>query len=131
MLHVYDLMSTFCDAVCTREEWDRPFLFLFLRSLIALLPWDALLDTALAGGGACPARCRLSCGIAVTSSKIALDILPLPGESPHNSLAMEAKDILIFIFYRTRCVMGRSRLTVSLALAFMVNYSLCKRVLME
>lgn len=51
MLHVYDLMSTFCDAVCTREEWDRPFLFLFLRSLIALLPWDALLDTALAGGG--------------------------------------------------------------------------------
>lgn len=132
LLHVYDLMPTFCDAVCTHEEWDRPLLFPFLRPLIAFLPWDALLDTALAGGGgACPTRCRLSCGIAVTCSKIALDILPLPGESPHNSLAMEAKDILIFIFYRTRCVTGRSRLTASLALAFMVNYSLCKRVLME
>lgn len=51
LLHVYDLMPTFCDAVCTREEWDRPLLFPFLRPLIAFLLWDALLDTALAGDG--------------------------------------------------------------------------------
>lgn len=53
LLHVYDLMPTFCDAVCTHGEWDRPLLFPFLRSLIAFLPWDALLDTALVWGGVC------------------------------------------------------------------------------
>lgn len=54
LLHVYDLMPTFCDAVCIHEEWDRPLLFPFLRPLTAFLLfllWDALLDTALAGDG--------------------------------------------------------------------------------
>lgn len=51
LLHVCGLMPTFCDAVFTHGEWDRPLLFPFLRSLIAFLPWDALLDTALVGGG--------------------------------------------------------------------------------
>lgn len=130
LLRVCDWMPTFCDAVGVPAGSGAGHSS-FLRSLIVSLPWDALLDRALAERGACPARCRLSCGIAANSSKIAHDILPLPGESPRISLAVEAKDILIFIFYRPRCVAGRSGLTASLALAFMVNYSLCKRVLME
>lgn len=51
LFHVYDLMPTYCDAVCTHGEWDRPLFFPFLRSLIAFLPWDALRDTALVWGG--------------------------------------------------------------------------------
>lgn len=51
LLHVCGLMPTFCDAVFTHGEWDRPLFFPFLRSLIAFLPWDALMDTALVVGG--------------------------------------------------------------------------------
>lgn len=51
----------------------------------------------------------------MTSSKIASDILPLPGESPRISSAVDARDVLIFIFYRPRCVERRSRLTAGLA----------------
>lgn len=67
---------------------------------------------------------RLSFGISLASSKIAHDILPLPGETPRISFAMNARDVPIFIFYRPRCVERRSRLTASLAWAFKVNYSL-------
>lgn len=63
-------------------------------------------------------------GIALASSKIACDILPLPGESVRISFAVDAKDVLIFIFCRPRCVERRSRLTASLACTFRVNYSL-------
>lgn len=40
---------------------------------------------------------KLSFRIAVAHSKIALDILPLLGESPRISFAIDAKDVLIFI----------------------------------
>jgi hypothetical protein len=86
--------------------------------------------TGLKAKGVCPAQVQLSCEIAVARSKIAFDILPLPEESPCISFAVDARDILIFVFYRPRCV-ERSRLTASLACAFKVNYPLYKRVLME
>lgn len=84
----------------------------------------SILDTASDQGGHVLPKCRLSFGIAVASSKIAPDILPLPGESPRISFAVDARDVLIFIFCRPRCVERRSRLTASLAWAFKVNYSL-------
>ena len=76
---------------------------------------DSVLDTAPDQGGIVLPKCRLSFGIAVASSERAPDILPLPGESPRISFAVDAREILIFIFYRSRCVERRSRLTASLA----------------
>lgn len=106
-------------------QWSLLFSFLSQDPLGASLTVEAPYWTQpqVEGENVLP-KCKLPFGIALASSKITCDILPLPGESPRISFAVDARDVLIFIFNRPRCVERRSRLTASLAWAFKVNYSL-------
>ena len=108
---------------------QQPLLFSFPEAgALCSIPSceGSILDTAPDQGGIVLPKCKLCFGITVTSSKIAPDILPLPGESPHISSAVDARDVLIFIFYRPRCV-EKVKVNCRFGLSFQSKLLSCTR----
>lgn len=89
-----------------------PLLSLFLKSQLSYL---GILCAGHSPGWGRGVQAGSDSPVVISTSKAALDSLPLPGERPHISFAVNAGNILIFIFYRPRCVARRSRLTACLA----------------